>query len=121
MATDPVCGMQVDQRTAAGSSVFEGGKYYFCSVGCRKKFVANPSAYLGTPAAGGTRQTEHAHPHAKTRRESPDCAHEKPVVPGVAPHSTYTVDVETCGDKVHTESVLLGPQGSIGGTITWPP
>ncbi|HEV2041704.1 MAG TPA: YHS domain-containing protein, partial [Casimicrobiaceae bacterium] len=43
MATDPVCGMQVDERTAAGSSVFEGRNYYFCSAGCKKKFDANPA------------------------------------------------------------------------------
>ena len=47
MATDPVCGMQVDERTAAVSSAFEGRSYYFCSTGCKQKFEANPSAYVG--------------------------------------------------------------------------
>ena len=49
MATDPVCGMQINERTAAGSSVFEGRTHYFCSAGCKKKFDANPSAYAGAP------------------------------------------------------------------------
>jgi Cu+-exporting ATPase len=46
MATDPVCGMQVDEQTAAGSSVFEGRKFYFCSTGCKGKFDANPPGYV---------------------------------------------------------------------------
>src|SRR6185503_5284551 len=52
MATDPVCGMQVDEQTAAGRSVFEGRPIYFCSKGCKAKFDANPLAYIGAqPAA----------------------------------------------------------------------
>jgi len=53
MATDPVCGMQVDERTAAGSSVFEGRNYFFCGGGCKKKFDADPSAFVAAPAVGG--------------------------------------------------------------------
>ena len=53
MATDPVCGMKVDERTAAGSSVFEGKNYFFCSVGCKTKFEAKPSAYTGAPPPTG--------------------------------------------------------------------
>jgi Cu+-exporting ATPase len=51
MATDPVCGMQVDERTAAGSSVFAGSNYYFCLNGCQNKFEANPSTYVGAPCS----------------------------------------------------------------------
>ena len=51
MATDPVCGMQVDERSAAGSSVIEGTAHYFCSTGCKTKFDSNPSAYAGAPPA----------------------------------------------------------------------
>ena len=58
MATDPVCGMQADEKTAAGNSVFEGRKYYFCSAGCNKKFDANPSAYVGPPQADDPKQAE---------------------------------------------------------------
>src|ERR1700704_4689998 len=65
MATDPVCGMQVDERTAALSSVFAGSKYYFCCSGCKNKFDASPSAYVGkapgdTRHAGHTRSAEEA-------------------------------------------------------------
>ncbi len=57
MATDPVCGMQVDEKTAAGSSVSEGNNYFFCSVGCKTKFEAKPSAYTGTPPRAGNTMT----------------------------------------------------------------
>jgi P-type Cu+ transporter len=44
-AIDPVCEMVVDTATARSAEV--GGKtYYFCSEGCRTKFVADPDKYL---------------------------------------------------------------------------
>ncbi len=42
---DPVCGMQVDPETAAGTSVYQGRTYYFCSAGCKKKFDENPGQF----------------------------------------------------------------------------
>ncbi len=72
MVTDPVCGMQVDERTAAGSRVFKGNSYYFCSTACQQKFEANPSAHVAAPPpAGDTEHPGHAHHDAKTTRESP--------------------------------------------------
>ncbi len=35
MFTDPVCGMQADEKDAKHSLVYEGRVYYFCSEGCR--------------------------------------------------------------------------------------
>jgi len=49
-AVDPVCGMTVEPQHAAGSSVYQGRTYYFCSKGCIAKFEANPERYLH-PAA----------------------------------------------------------------------
>ncbi|MDQ2842641.1 MAG: heavy metal translocating P-type ATPase [Acidobacteriota bacterium] len=46
MPKDPVCGMQVDPLKAAGQSQFEGQTYYFCGLGCKKKFDADPGQYL---------------------------------------------------------------------------
>jgi Cu+-exporting ATPase len=54
LATDPVCGMQVDPATAAGQFEYEGHTYYFCSASCLAKFKAQPSKYLapvGTEAS----------------------------------------------------------------------
>jgi YHS domain-containing protein len=45
MIKDVVCGMQVDQAKAAGSSEYNGKTFYFCSKGCKTKFDANPAQY----------------------------------------------------------------------------
>ena len=45
MAKDPVCGMDVDPKTAAGESEYQGQKYYFCSTGCKKAFDKEPRQY----------------------------------------------------------------------------
>ena len=46
MSKDPVCGMMVDEKTAAGKSEYQGKTYYFCAAACKTKFDANPAAYL---------------------------------------------------------------------------
>ena len=49
MATDPVCGMKVDEKSAASTRVHEGTTFYFCSAHCGAKFDANPAGYLRKP------------------------------------------------------------------------
>jgi Cu+-exporting ATPase len=44
MATDPVCGMYVDPRTATLTLVRENRTYYFCAESCRESF-ARPEAH----------------------------------------------------------------------------
>ena len=46
MARDPVCGMEVDKKKAAGKSEHMGKTYYFCAPGCKKAFDENPQKYL---------------------------------------------------------------------------
>ena len=46
MATDPVCGMDVDEKKSNWRADYQGKIYYFCSEGCMKAFNANPSQYL---------------------------------------------------------------------------
>ncbi|MDE1869100.1 MAG: heavy metal translocating P-type ATPase [Candidatus Micrarchaeota archaeon] len=38
MATDPICGMNVDERSSKLTSIREGRKYYFCSANCKLQF-----------------------------------------------------------------------------------
>ena len=45
MERDVVCGMQVDPKTAAGTSEYDGKTYYFCAKSCKTKFDANPKQY----------------------------------------------------------------------------
>jgi YHS domain-containing protein len=44
---DPVCGMDIDPATAAGTSEYNGQTYYFCSPGCKKSFDKDPEKYVG--------------------------------------------------------------------------
>jgi Cu+-exporting ATPase len=42
---DPVCGMNIDPATAAGSAEHGGQTYYFCSQSCLDQFVADPEKF----------------------------------------------------------------------------
>lgn len=52
MTTDPVCGMHVDEKTAAAKSQFRGEQYYFCSAQCKQQFDKNPEQYARAQAGG---------------------------------------------------------------------
>ena len=56
-ATDPVCGMKVDPSVAEHAVDHRGEQFYFCSAGCKGKFLADPGQYTGhgfpDRAAGG--------------------------------------------------------------------
>ena len=45
MAKDPVCGMEIDEKKAAGRTTHEGKTYYFCSAGCKATFESAPARY----------------------------------------------------------------------------
>ena len=82
LARDPVCGMDVDPGTAAGSVEHDGRTIYFCSRHCVEKFKADPARYAtaraprvptassswtppvpaNRPAPAGTRYTCPMHP-----------------------------------------------------------
>jgi YHS domain-containing protein len=51
LVIDPVCHMTIDSNTAAARAVFDGKPVYFCAESCRRRFLANPSAYAEAIAA----------------------------------------------------------------------
>ncbi len=53
MAKDPVCGMQVDEKKAAATSVHQGTTYYFCAPACKATFQKNPQKFVTKPAGHG--------------------------------------------------------------------
>jgi YHS domain-containing protein len=57
MVIDPVCGMEIDPKTAAGKSEYQGKTYYFCSLGCKRDFDKDPEKYTGNA------QSSHEHHH----------------------------------------------------------
>jgi Cu+-exporting ATPase len=81
VATDPVCGMRVDEaraRAAGRVATHAGTAYFFCNPRCKARFEADPA---GTLQAAAARASEGAAPPAGTR--SHDAA------PAPAPHA-YT-------------------------------
>jgi Cu+-exporting ATPase len=46
---DPVCKMLVQPETAAAKFDYDGSTYYFCAVGCKERFAADPQRYVSTP------------------------------------------------------------------------
>jgi len=45
MARDPVCGMNVDEKSAAGTAVHNGKKYFFCAAHCKAQFEKAPDKF----------------------------------------------------------------------------
>jgi Cu+-exporting ATPase len=68
---DPVCGMRVDPHVTPHRHQHQGRTYYFCSAGCRAKFIADPQRFLAGSAppppspAAGTIYTCPMHPEIR--------------------------------------------------------
>ena len=45
MAKDPVCNMNVDEKTAKLKSEYQGKTYYFCAASCKSTFDKTPAKY----------------------------------------------------------------------------
>jgi len=50
LVNDVVCGMTVNAEATPHRADHQGQIYYFCSAGCRTKFIADPQHYLGAQA-----------------------------------------------------------------------
>ena len=70
---DPICGMDVEPGSAAGSHVHDGQTYYFCSAHCLAEFRANPAKYAPprstpqSPADSSAWYTCPMHPEIRQR------------------------------------------------------
>ena len=68
---DPVCGMAVDPQLAKHKADHGGQTYFFCSAGCRTKFLNEPARFLtpqvdtAAPLAGHTIYTCPMHPQIR--------------------------------------------------------
>ncbi len=60
MAKDLICGMQVEEQSAAGTSEYKGKTYYFCSPGCKVAFDKEPEKYISSQ---DEKQSSHHHHH----------------------------------------------------------
>jgi Cu+-exporting ATPase len=74
-ARDPVCGMRVDPLKTQHRHSDRGHDYFFCSAGCRTKFVADPAKYFqqraDTKVPPGTVWTCPMHPEIRQNHPGP--------------------------------------------------
>ncbi len=91
---DPVCGMEVTPAAAPERMEHAGTTYYFCCGHCRRKFEANPAAFLAESAGGAEVGDESAplpphscchsaHGEPAAAKPSGNAAYYCPMCPGV--------------------------------------
>ncbi|WP_437204489.1 heavy metal translocating P-type ATPase [Planctomicrobium sp. SH664] len=101
-AIDPICGMTVDTDTAR-SAVRDGVKAYFCSEGCRQKFLTgvsnSPAHDPGLVQLGSAPQSSCCHGHAghspAAASTTSKAAYICPMCPEVG--SDHPADCPRCG------------------------
>jgi P-type Cu+ transporter len=91
--------MTVDPHTAKHRADYQGHTYYFCSAGCRMKFINDPQKYLGPrqpePVAEGTIYTCPMHPQIRQ------------VGPGSCPICGMTLEPELAGSDTGPNPELV--------------
>ena len=91
--------MTVDPHTAKHRADYRGHTYYFCSAGCREKFVADPQKYLGARQAEtvpeGTIYTCPMHPQIRQ------------IGPGSCPICGMALEPEIAGTEVGPNPELV--------------
>jgi P-type Cu+ transporter len=96
---DPVCGMTVDPHTAKHRADHRGHTFYFCSTGCRTKFISDPQKYLGIrepePVREGTTYTCPMHPQIRQ------------VGPGACPICGMALEPEIAGTETGPNPELI--------------
>ena len=112
MTTDPVCGMPVDEKSAAITRVHAGVTYYFCSPHCESKFGANPAGYLNVPGtvraheAGAQAGGDRSRPPAATTYTCPMHPDVRQQGPGTCPKCGMALELKTAAAApTHTEYV----------------
>ena len=109
---DPVCGMAIEDRDAAGTSFYQGNTFHFCSASCKTKFDSDPAAYtagkgaerIAGPSAPPPSRHDTGKQHTHTALSCPTCS--KPLVPD-KPHVHSEKTEYTC--PMHPEVRQSGP------------
>jgi Cu+-exporting ATPase len=112
MVHDPVCGMDIGKKDAAGSSIYKGKTVYFCNLLCKQKFDAHPEKYAKpTPVSANPRRQKH-------RPVQPPL----PAMPEGAPtvRSTLPVEGMSCASCVlKVEHALKSVPGVVDAAINF--
>lgn len=110
MKTDPVCGMTVDEKSAAGRTEYRGKNYYFCSETCLHRFQAAPQDYAHPPTLTAVPGAVYTCPmHPEVRQSAPgSCPKCGMALEPLVPSATKTAPAEyVC--PMHPEVVRSEP------------
>jgi Cu+-exporting ATPase len=110
---DPVCKMTIEDKDAAGTSIYKGVTYYFCSVSCKENFDKDPDAFIGEKvsetkeASRGSRiYTCPMHPEIKEKEPVP-CPKCGMALEPLTPSVTLAKTEWTC--PMHPEIITDSP------------
>jgi len=104
-STDLVCGMTVS-RESPHRVQHDGTDYFFCSDGCRKKFVAEPGKYIAKKDSNSGRGDGHGHHHDPAHAHHHSSATREPRT-AAATNPTSEGTIYTC--PMHPEIRQVGP------------
>jgi F-type H+-transporting ATPase subunit beta len=109
MKVDPVCGIKLDEHTAAETVLYEGTRYAFCSTRCRHEFDGNPARFArnaapATSAVFGTVAEVHG-PVVDIACEELPALHR--ALMATTDHETYIFEVHAHLDRRHVRAVTL--------------
>jgi Cu+-exporting ATPase len=73
MVKDPVCGMTIEEKNAAGTSEYHGKSYYFCARSCKESFDEEPARFVndGSGKACPVPEPEEESPVEENKKLSP--------------------------------------------------
>ncbi|MGA2684247.1 MAG: heavy metal translocating P-type ATPase [Verrucomicrobiota bacterium] len=106
MATDPICGMMVDEASALRTER-DGQTYYFCCEHCRQKFLEIPNSELRTPNSGHC----HRHHDEMAIRPATNAKYFCPMCTGV--ESDEPGDCPKCGMALERNPAWIATAGKI--------
>ena len=110
MAIDPICGMTVDERTAP-VAVRDGVRFFFCSAGCRQKFLGPAPA---EPPAACCSSHARAAPVPATAPVDGDAVYTCPMHPEI--EQVGPGSCPKCGMDLEPKTVAAGG-GDDGGEL----
>ncbi len=119
MVRDPVCGMMVDPRAAAGHCEYQGTTYSFCRPQCEERFRGDPDGYLG----GRDKPSMAAAPAGpETAYICPMCPDVESGTPGACPSCGMALEsrIVTVEEDANPELVDMTRRLWIGAALAFP-
>ena len=104
---DPVCGMMIDPRSAAGHSEYAGATYFFCSGFCKQRFDREPATFVPGKSGADSTPVGHQRPPALSpeRAVPPGALYSCPMHPQIVRDRPGSCPI--CGMALEPRTVTL--------------